>query len=117
MEERMKSVDRDFDEYGNCNINRWILYGLLFVGFLVILAKAWTEIHVNGLSFHTVFQAIMLPLVFLFPFVVSLQFSRYMRNVLKEDLLSERVAKNCEFWIRNQMLIVYLAIMFIASRN
>jgi len=111
----MKSVDRDFDEHGNCNINRWILYMFLFVGFLVILAKRWTEIHLQGWSFHTVFQAIMLPLFFFIPFFASLQFSKYVRNALKENLMSERVAKNCEFWIGNQMLIVYFAIMIIAD--
>jgi len=87
----------------------------LFVGFLVILAKPWTEIHLHGLSFHTVLQAIMLPLFFFVPFFASLQFSKYVRNALKENLMSERVAKNCEFWIGNQLLIVYCAIMIIAD--
>ena len=114
-EERMKSVDRDYDKYGNCNINRWILYMFLFVGFLMVLAKVWTEIHLHGLSIHTGFQAIMLPLFFFVPFFASLQFIKYVRSVLKENLISERVAKNCEFWIGNQMLIVYFAIMIIAG--
>jgi hypothetical protein len=59
------------------------------------------------LSFHTGFQAIMLPLFFFFPFFASSQFSKYIRSALKENLISERVAKNCEFWIGNQMLIVF----------
>jgi hypothetical protein len=96
-EERMKSVDRDFDEYGDCNIKRKMSYMFLFAGFLIILAKMWTGIHLHGLSFHTGFQAIALPLFFFVPFFDSLQFSRYIRSALKENLVSERVAKNCEF--------------------
>jgi len=30
---------------------------------------------------------------------------------LKENLISETVAKNCEFWIGNLLLIVYFTIM------
>jgi hypothetical protein len=107
----MKSVDRDFDEYGNSNINRRILYMFLFVGFLITLAKVWTDFHLRGLSFHTVLQAIMPPLFFFLPFFASLQFSRYIRSALKENLISETVAKNCEFWIGNLLLIVYFTIM------
>jgi len=107
----MKSVDRDFDENGVCKTNRRILFMFLFVGCLITLAKVWTEIHLHGLSFHTVSQAIMFPLFFFFPFFASLQFSRYVRSALREDLIGERVAKNCEFWIGNQLLIVYFTIM------
>jgi hypothetical protein len=41
--------------------------------------------------------------------IVALLFRRYIRRALKEELISERVAENCEYWIGQLIFTVYAA--------
>jgi hypothetical protein len=47
-------------------------------------------------------------LFFITPLIPALLFRRYIKCALKEELISERVAENCEYWIGKLIVTVYL---------
>ncbi|MGB7983531.1 MAG: hypothetical protein WCF54_00060 [Terracidiphilus sp.] len=109
--ERMKSVDRDFEPKEYSRI-MWILaYFLLAAGGIVLSIKILDEIHHRGSIFHTAIQIITLPLIYICPLLLSFRFRKYTRDALMENLISERVANNCEFFIGQQLMVIYMAIM------
>jgi hypothetical protein len=115
----MKSVDRDFDRY---RITRyiWILsYAFVAWGAFVIFGRLWHEIHRHGLSLwstsNTLSHVISIPFFFITPLILSFQFRRYSRCALKENLVSERVAKNCENLIGLQLMFVYMTLILFAN--
>jgi len=105
----MKSVDRDFEPNGFMKIRWLIAYLFVAAGPIGMLVNKWDEIHLSGLSFHTLFQIVLLLLLFILPLIFAHLFRRYIRKALKEDLVSEKVAKNCEYWIGRLFFIVYFA--------
>ena len=114
----MKSVDRDYFLKTDGEAS-WILASYVMVALvaLVLFPRVWHEVHLQGLSFSTVLRMVTLPVIYVVPLVSSLRFRRYTRRALKENLVSERVAHNCEFFIGNQLFLVYLAIMSLAAWN
>jgi hypothetical protein len=107
-EERMKSVDRDFVGNGYVGTN-WIYgYSFLALGLICMFVKIWKGFLLHGLSFDICFQMFSLPLFFITPLIPALLFRRYIRSALKEELISERVAENCEYWIGKLIVTVYL---------
>ncbi len=113
----MKSVDQDFDPKGYDNLNRIAAYVLFAAGSLAVLIRLWEEVHLRGLSFHTLIQIFALPLVFTCPLILSLRSRRYIRSALEEGLVSERVVKNCEYLIGTQLSVVYFTILLFAAGN
>jgi hypothetical protein len=110
-EERMKSVDRDFDPYGIARHVWTVSYVFMAFGVLAAFGRFWDEIHFHGLPLHILFRIIGFPLAYVCPLILSLVTRSYIRSALKENLVNERVAKNCEYWIGLQLTIVYIVIM------
>jgi hypothetical protein len=109
-EERMKSVDRVFEPEGYGNFYVYLAYVFMIIGSLLVFGRLRDEFHLHGLSFHTVMQILALPCGYLLPFLFSFRFSKYIKKALEENIVSERVAKNCEFWIGFQLFVVYFVI-------
>ena len=105
----MKSVDREF--VGNGYVGTRWLFAYSFLAFAAIgmVIKIWRGIHLHGLSSYILFQIVLLTLFFIVPLIVALLFRRYIRRALKEELISERVAENCEYWIGQLIFTVYAA--------
>jgi hypothetical protein len=116
MEERMESVDRIFDPvFGpkKLDVLKWVwvivfVTGLAF-GALGVYVRISEKIHLQGLSSHNLFQVVSLPLLFILPLVISLLIWRLIGSALKENLVSERVAKYSMFLIKLLIFIVYYA--------
>jgi len=77
--------------------------------------RIWDEIHHRALSFHILAHIVPLPFILVFPLFLSLVSRRYIRCALMEKLVSERVARNLEFYIGIQLMITYMAIMQFAT--
>jgi hypothetical protein len=112
----MKSVDRDY--FGNRYVEAdWLFsYGFVALGTIGMLVKIWEGIHLRGSSSHALFHIITLPLLFILPLVFALLFRRYIRSALKEELVSERVAENCEYMVGRLIFIVYFAFFWFSER-
>jgi hypothetical protein len=112
----MKSVDRDFDRNGFTGAD-WLSVSYVFVAFIafVMFTAIWHEVHLQGLSFNTIFRIVSFPVIYLFPLISSLGFRRYIRSASKENLISERVASNCEIFLGKQLTVVYLVIMLLVT--
>ncbi len=106
----MKSVDQDFKRYGSTSLFWTWTYLIVGLGSMSMLTKIWYEVSLHGMPFHTLIQIIGLPLIYIFPLILSLRIRRYSRCALKENLVSERVANNYEFFIGRLLLMVYAAI-------
>jgi hypothetical protein len=106
----MKSVDRDYGLKMSGDFNWFLVYLLVASGLIILFAKLWNENHLNGLSSYKLFLFIVQPLALIGPLVVSLRFREYVREALKENLISERVAKNCEYWILSLLFTIYIVI-------
>jgi hypothetical protein len=115
LEGQMKSVDQGFDPKGSSGFNWPLAYMFFAFGAIFMFSKIWNEAHLRGLNYQIIFLIVLRSLIFVLPLVFSLQFRRYIRSALKENLMSERIAKNCEYWIRNQLTVVYFAIMLFAA--
>jgi hypothetical protein len=111
-EKQMKSVDRDFGSKEYVKANWLVAYLMLVGGAIFILVKIRGEIPHQGLQIIAP-VIVGLLLLYMFPLLSSLQFSRYVRKALKEDLVSERVAKNYDRFIGQQLIVVYLVIMLL----
>ena len=105
----MKSVDRDFVGNGYLGTHWFFAYFFVALGANAMLVKIWKCIHLHGLSSYMLFQIVLLSLLFISPLLLVLLFMRYIRSALKENLVSERVAENCEYWIGKLISISYLA--------
>jgi hypothetical protein len=112
----MNGVDRDFDRNGGGRFFWPLTYLLVALGYLDVFAGLWKEIHLRGWSPTALVHLIPLSLILICPLVASLRFRRYERCALKGNLISERVANNCEFWIGLQLMIVYSALIVAISR-
>jgi hypothetical protein len=111
LEKPIKSVDRDFAEKGFARYFWGLSYTLAVLGAFALFARFWDEIHLHGLQFHSLVRIVGLPLICVCPLILSLSARRYIRSALKENLVSERVAGNFEYWIGIQLTIAYMAIM------
>jgi hypothetical protein len=117
MEERMKSVDRDFDRSGIVKLIWVCAYAIAALGALCVLGKILEIIHLRGLAFITLLHFLALLIVFLCPMIISLLFKRYIRSALKENLVSARVVNNCEYFIGILLMFAYFAILQFATWN
>jgi hypothetical protein len=106
----MKSVDRDFDSNGITE-HFWFAYAIVAMGAFAIYGRFWDEVHLRTLSFHILIRIIALSLIYICPLILTFAFRRYISCALKENLVSERVAKNCEYWIEIQLMVVYISII------
>jgi hypothetical protein len=111
----MKSVDRDFDANGIAKHFWTLAYVIVALGAFAVFGRFWDEIHLHGLPPHKLIRIVALPLIYLCPIIFSLAIRRYIRCALKEKLVSERVANNCGFFIGQQLIFVYIAILLLAS--
>jgi hypothetical protein len=110
-----KSVDRDFAQKWYDNKFHWTTaYIFVAAGSLAFLMRLWEEVHLRGLT-HTLIRIVPFSLIFVCPLTVSLLFRGYIRSALKENLVSERVAKNCEYWIGSQLFSVYILILIFVT--
>jgi hypothetical protein len=112
----MKSVDRDFVRDGHMSADWLFAYVFVAGGAFVMLVRIWMGVHPRGLVPYTLFQIIWLPLLFISPLIFAFLFRRYIRSALNEDLVSERVAENCEYWIGRLIFIVYFAFFWFSER-
>jgi len=115
-EKRMKSVDRDFGPFGFGRFNRTIVYLFAAMVALIFFVRLWKDVHRNELSFFSVMDIVTFTLGFISPLFVYYSFMKYLRSAMKENLVSERVTKNCEFYIGLLMFMVYLAFMSFSER-
>ena len=113
----MKSVDRDFYPSESAKLYWIVAYFGVAVGAFGMFMRFWDEVHHQALSFHILVHIVPLPFLFIFPLLLSLFFRRYIRCALKENLISERVAKNIEHYLGMQLIFVYLTIMQFATWN
>src|ERR1017187_1609691 len=105
MEEQMKSVDRDYGaslSLGKSSLGMsltsylsWVItYSSMTIGAFSVFAKIRDEAHLRGLPFFTHVQIVLVSLIFFsLPLIGSLGFRSYIKKALKENLVSERVAK------------------------
>jgi hypothetical protein len=112
--ERMKSIDRDFAQKWYDNFHWPAAYIFVAAGSLAVVTRLWEEVHLRGLP-HALIRIVSFPLIFVCPLIVSLLFRGYIRSALKENLVSERLAKNCEYWIGLQLFSVYILILIFAT--
>ncbi|MFY9854428.1 MAG: hypothetical protein WAK26_11190 [Terracidiphilus sp.] len=111
----MKSVDRDCGSDGHAEF-RWLFaYFFVALGTIRIFAKIRGGIHLHGLP-YTLFDIALVSLLFMSPLIFALLFRRYIRSALKEELVSERVAGNCEYWIGQLIGVVYFAFFWFSER-
>jgi len=110
----MKSVDRDYAGNGYAQTYWFFAYSLLVLGTIGVFIKLWKGIYLHGLSSDIVFQNLSFTLLFIIPLIFALLFRRYIRSALKENLVSERVAENCEYWIGRLISSVYVAFILYA---
>ena len=113
----MKSVDRDFDQYEMARRFWPVAYGLMGLGAFALFGRLWDEVHLHGLSFYLFLRIASLLLIYVCPLVLSFGSRRYNRSALKENLVSERVANNNEYFIGFQLKFVYLAFMQLVMWN
>jgi hypothetical protein len=113
----MKSVDRDFDRSGMAKHFWTLAYVIMALGAFGIFVKVLDEVRLRALSFYALAHIASLPLLFICPLVLSLQSRKYIRCALKENLVSERVANNSEYFLGMMLMIVYIAIMQFATWN
>jgi hypothetical protein len=106
----MKSVDRDFDSHGIARNIWFVSYAFVAFGVFAATGRFWDENHFHGLPL-LLFRIVGFSLAYLGPLILSLAFRSYIRCALKENLVSERVVKNCEYWIGIQLTIVYFVLM------
>jgi hypothetical protein len=117
----MMNVDSDFDPKGIARYIWSLSYAFVVWGAFVVFGRFWHEIHLHGLSLehllvsNTLLRIISLPWLYICPLILSLQFRRYNRCALKENLVSERVVKNIEYYIGIQLMFVYMAIILFAN--
>jgi Flp pilus assembly protein TadB len=115
-EERMKSVDRDFDSTKKTGYSQLLAaYYLLPVCAIAVLIKIGHEAYLHWFSFFVLFKLIALPILFVFPLMTTLRFVKYIKKALKEGLISERIANNCEYFIGNLLMTIYMTIMLFAT--
>ena len=110
----MENVDWDFDTNGYGRHFWKIAFNLVAVGAFAIFVRFWDKVHFPGLPFSTFTQFVLIPLMYIFPLIVSLASRRYIRTALKENLVSKRVANNFEYFTGIQLLVVYFLIMLFA---
>jgi hypothetical protein len=102
----MKSVDRDFDPAGTSKIWWPVAFIAVLLVYSRIVERYWPAIRLHELSF----QMFIVPLLCVFPLAFSLLFRRYIKAALRENLVSARVAGNCEFFVAMMLFISYFAI-------
>jgi len=108
----MKSVDRDFDQKGKTGYSQLLAaYYLLPVCGVAVFLKLGHEAYLQWFSFSILFKLIALSIMFIFPLISTRRFVKYIKEALKENLISERVASNCEFFLGNMLMTIYLTIM------
>ena len=102
----MKSVDRDFDSGGLRRI--WWVMALISVVLVYarIVERCWHAIRLHELSF----QLFFVPVLCVFPLMFSVLFRRYIKNASRQNLVSARVAGNCEFFVAMMLFFSYFAI-------
>ena len=112
----MKSVDRDFDQKKKNGYSQLLAaYYLLPVLGITVIFKIGHEAYLQWFSFKVLFKLILLPICFIFPLMATLRFVKYIKEALKEDLISERVANNCEDFLGSLLMTIYLTIMLFAT--
>ena len=107
----MKSMDRDFVENENLKGNWLFTYVWMIFGSIIFLDGIWNEVHLHGWGYHIFLKIAAVLLMFVAPLIESIKFRKYIRSALKEDLVNERVATNCEYFIGKQL---YAAFIFFA---
>jgi len=111
----MKSVDKDYVGNGYVRTEWLFAYSFMALGSISIFVKIREGIHLYGFS-TMLFHIMIFPLLFSFPLIIAFLFRRYIKNALKENLLSERVAENCEYWIGRLIGIVYFVFFCFSER-
>ncbi|MGD0546764.1 MAG: hypothetical protein ABR991_02915 [Terracidiphilus sp.] len=111
----MKSVDKDYGGNGYVEAKWLFAYSFMALGAISMFVKIWEGIHFRGFP-HMLFHIVILPLLFISPLIFALLFRRYIRSALKEQLASERVAENCEYWIGQLIGAVYFSFFWFSER-
>jgi hypothetical protein len=119
-EEQMKSVVRDFESKGYSGLE-WVM-AIFFVtclagGAIGVFTRISEKVHLQGLSFHNLFQIVSLPLLFILPLMFSLLIWRYISSALTEIRVSEGVAKNTILLTKLMIFFVYYAYFQLALWN
>jgi hypothetical protein len=107
----MKSVDRDFGRGGYVEANWLFSYIWMIFGSICFLDGIWNEVHLHGWGYRVFPKVAAVSLMFIAPLIESIKFRKYIRSALKEDIVNERVATNCEYFIGKQL---YAAFVFFA---
>jgi hypothetical protein len=113
----MKNVDRDFDRSGVVKLIWVCAYTIAALGALCVSGKILEIIHLHGFVLLTLIHFFALLIVFVCPMIISLLFRRYVRSALKENLVSARVANNCEYLIGILLMFAYFAILQFSTWN
>ncbi|HEY1253510.1 MAG TPA: hypothetical protein VGF01_01875 [Terracidiphilus sp.] len=103
----MKSVDRDYVGNGSMEQNWLFAYAWMIFGTICFLDGIWNEVHLHGWSYRIFLKVAAVLLMFISPLMRSLQFRKYIRSALKEDLVNERVATNCEYFMGQQLFAAF----------
>jgi hypothetical protein len=111
----MKSVDKDYVGNGYAGSEWLFAYFFMALGGIGVFVKMQEGIHLHGFS-TLLFYIVTFPLLFIFPLIIAFLFRRYIKRALKENLLSERVAENCEYWIGRLIGIVYFVLFCFSDR-
>ena len=104
----MKSVDRDFVGNGYLKGKRLFIYGWMILGSICFLDGIWNEVHLHGWTNYIFLKIAVVSLMFVAPLIESIKFRKYIRRALKEDIVNERVATNCEYFIGEQLSVVFM---------
>jgi hypothetical protein len=109
-----KSVDRDLVD---SNWSPRMVWGFSYVwaaiDFAMVLIDSWKGYLDHGASFYELFA----PVVYLMVLVSFFGVRRYFRSALSENLITERVARNCDYYLGQLFLWVCFAISFIALNH
>ena len=89
-------------------------YGVFFVACMAfatfgVYVRISEKIHLQGLTFHSLFQIVSLPLLCVLPLILSLTLLRYLRDALKNNHVSKSVADISTLLIELIIFFVYCA--------
>jgi hypothetical protein len=106
-----KSIDRELFTSGLSAGMLWSFAGLwTAMDFVMVVLDSWNNYHAHGASFRLFFT----PLVYVLPVTNFLGFRRYLHSARSEGLITERIARNCDYSLAALCFAVYFAISFIA---
>lgn len=99
----MTNEDRGLVGVGLSRFTTAIVYLFICLQYVVLFLAMQQTSQKHSLSFEN----LLLPVLYVCPLGIALGFKRHIRNLLRADLLSIRVANICNDWMTLVLAVVY----------